>query len=609
MSFRNKRVLNLFLSLALVIGIVLGAMPLTTFADDADVKKLTIVHLNDIHGRVELDERETAIGYARLKTKVDELRKENPNLLLLNAGDTLHGTTLVNVTKGETMVDLMNLVGFDAMVPGNHDFNYGYDRLLELKERAKFPIVGSNIVKESDGSSDFEPYVIKELENGLRVGIFGLGTEETKYKSHPDNTEGIKFESPVSVAEKMVKELEKEKVDFIIALVHLGIEGSLETTSKEVAEKVEGIDLIVDGHSHEILNETHGDTLLVQAESYTKNIGVVDIEIEDGKVIKKEGKLISFEEAKDYTPNEEVEKEIAKIEEINKPIVDVVVGKSKVDLEGERGKVRTGETNLGNLITDAMLKSTGADIAFTNGGGIRASISAGDIKINDILTAFPFANTLAVIEVKGSELLEALERGVDTYPDEAGHFPHVSGMVYEFNPEKEIGSRIEEVLVKGEALDPNKTYKLVTNDFMASGGDGYTMFKGKPFVAEGGLLSDVLIDYFKEVGEVAPIVEGRVRLVKEAKSVDEPKEVEKPEPSKPREEVEVKPEVKPVPKPASKPEPTSVPQVAAQKYVVESGDVLWKIARKFGKTWQELAEYNEIKNPHLIFPGQVILVP
>lgn len=613
MSFRNKRFLNLFLSLALVVGIVLGAMPLTTFADDADVKKLTIVHLNDVHGRVELDERETAIGYARLKTKVDELRKENPNLLLLNAGDTLHGTTLVNVTKGETMVDLMNLVGFDAMVPGNHDFNYGYDRLLELKERAKFPIVGSNIVKESDGSSDFEPYVIKKLENGLTVGIFGLGTEETKYKSHPDNTEGIKFESPVSVAKKMVKELEKEKVDFIIALVHLGIEGSLETTSKEVAEKVEGIDLIVDGHSHEILNETHGDTLLVQAESYTKNIGVVDIEIEDGKIIKKEGKLIPFEEAKDYTPNEEVEKEIAKIEEINKPIVDVVVGKSNVDLEGERGKVRTGETNLGNLITDAMLKSTGADIAFTNGGGIRASISAGDIKINDILTAFPFTNTLAVIEVKGSELLEALERGVDTYPDEAGHFPHVSGMVYEFNPEKEIGSRIEEVLVKGEALDPNKTYKLVTNDFMASGGDGYTMFEGKPFVAEGGLLSDVLIDYFKEIGEVAPILEGRVRLVKEAKSVDEPKEVEKPEPSKPREEAEVKPEAKPVPEPASKPEPkpepTSVPQVAAQKYVVESGDVLWKIARKFGKTWQELAEYNEIKNPHLIFPGQVILVP
>ena len=181
----------------------------------------------------------------------------------------------------------MGLVGFDAMVPGNHDFNYGYDRLLELKERAKFPILGSNIVKESDGTSDFEPYIIKELENGLKVGIFGLGTEETKYKSHPDNTKGVKFEDPVKVAKDMVKELEKEEVDFIIALVHLGIEGSLETTSKEIAENVKGIDLVVDGHSHELLNKVYGDALLVQADSYTKNIGVVNVEIEDGQVTKR----------------------------------------------------------------------------------------------------------------------------------------------------------------------------------------------------------------------------------------------------------------------------------------------------------------------------------
>lgn len=611
MNFRNRRFLNLFLSLTLVIGIVLGTVPMTAFAKDADVKKLTIVHLNDVHGRVELDEREGAIGYARLKTKVEEMRKENPNLLLLNAGDTLHGTTMVNVTKGETMVDLMGLVGFDVMVPGNHDFNYGYDRLLELKKRAKFPMVGSNIVKESDGSSDFEPYVIKELENGLKVGIFGLGTEETKYKSHPDNTVGIKFENPVKVAKDMVKELEKENVDFIIALVHLGIEGSLETTSKEVAEKVEGIDLIVDGHSHEILNKTYGDTLLVQAESYTKNIGVVDIEIEDGKVVKKEGKLITFEEAKAYTPDEEIEKAIAKIEEINKPIVDVVVGKSKVELVGERGKVRTGETNLGNLITDAMLKSTDADVAFTNGGGIRATISAGEVKVNDILTSFPFTNTLAVIEVKGSEIVAALERGVDTYPDEAGHFPHVSGMIYEFNPDKAVGSRVEKVTIKGEDLDPNKTYRLVTNDFMASGGDGYTMFQGKPFVAEGGLLSDVLTDYFKAVGEVNPVIEGRVKITKVAETVEEPKKEEKvteivEEPKK-----EEKPVVipKPVEQPKPEPEPAPAPVAAAKRYVVESGDVLWKIAKKFGRTYQELAEFNNIKNPHLIFPGQVILVP
>ncbi len=572
MNFRNKKIFSLFLSLALVIGVVIGSAPMAAFAEEADVKQITIVHVNDVHGRVELDDYEGAIGFGRLKTKVEELRKENPNLLLVNAGDTLHGTTLVNVTQGETMVDLMGEVGFDVMVPGNHDFNYGYERLIQLKERAKFPIIGANIVKEADGSSDFEPYIIKELENGLKVGIFGIGTEETKYKSHPDNTKGIKFENPVEVSKKIVEELKEKEVDFIIALVHLGIEGTLETTSKEIAENVKGIDLIIDGHSHEMLNEVFGDALLVQADSYTKNIGVVNVEIEDGKVAKKEASLISYEEAKDYTPDEAIEKAIEEIKEINKPIIDVVVGKAKVDLLGERADVRTGETNLGNLITDVMLKSTGADIAITNGGGIRASISAGDVKVNDILTSFPFTNTLAVIEVTGAEVLQALERGVDTYPEAAGHFPHVSGMTYKFDPSKEVGSRVSEVLIKGEALDPDKTYKLVTNDFMASGGDGYTMFEGKPFVAEGGLLSDVLIDYFKEVGEVEPAVEGRVAVV----------------------EVEA---------------PVEKPVEEAKEYKVKSGDVLWKIGKMFGKTWEELAEFNKLKNPHLIFPGQIIRVP
>lgn len=564
MMLRNKRVLSIFLSIALVLGILMGGAPKVAFAEEG--KTLTIVHMNDVHGRLLPDDREGGMGFGRFKTKLDELKAENPNFLLLNAGDTLHGTTLINVTEGETMVNLMNLVGFDAMTPGNHDFNYGTERLLELKSMAEFPILGSNILKEADGTSDFDPYVIKEFD-GFKVGVFGLGTEETKYKSHPNNTIGIKFEDPIAVAEKMVKELKEKEVDVIVALVHLGIEGSLETTSKELAEKVKGIDLIIDGHSHEELNMVVGDALLVQAGYYMRNIGVVELEIVDGKVSKKTASLISSEDTKDLTPNPEIEDEIKKIEEINKPIVDVVVGKAKVDLLGERADVRTGETNLGNLITDAMLKSTGADVAFTNGGGIRASIPAGEVKIQHILTSFPFTNTLAVIEVTGAEIKDALEHGVDLYPEQAGHFPHVSGMIYKFDEGKPVGERIVEVLVKGQPLVADKKYKLVTNDFMASGGDGYTMFSGRPFLAEGGLLSDVLMEHFKEVGEVEPKVEGRVVAV--------PKVEEKVE----------------------------------EKYVVKQDDVLWKIAKLFNTTWEKLAELNNLKNPHLIFPGQVILIP
>lgn len=586
---RNRRFLSLFLSLALMVGILVGVAPQVAFADGT--KTITILHVNDVHGRVSPDEREGAIGFGRLKAKVDELKVENPNVLLLNAGDTLHGTTLINVTEGETMINLMNLVGFNAMVPGNHDFNYGYERLLELKDMAEFDMVAANVSNEKDGTLYFKPYTIKEID-GIKVGIFGLATDETKFKSHPKNTEGIKFLNVIKVAEDMVKELKGEGADIIIALSHLGIEGTTTLTSKEVAENVEGIDLIVDGHSHEILNKVVGDTLIVQADSYTRNIGRVDLEIKDGKMSKKMATLFTYEEAQKLTPDPVIEEAIKKIEVINAPITEVVVGKTTVNLDGDRGNVRTGETNLGNLITDAMLKSTEADIALTNGGGIRSSIEAGEIKVDDILTAFPFTNTLAVIESTGAELILALERGVDSYPEEAGHFAHVGGMSYTFDPSKPVGKRIKDVLIAEEKLDLGKTYKLVTNDFIADGGDGYTMFKGKSFVGEGGLLSDVLVEYMRAMKEVTPEVEGRMRVVEE---VEKPVEVEKTE------NIEKPQEVK-------KPEEIKKLEAAIKRYTVKVDDVLWKIAKSFNTSWEKLAEINNLKNPHLIYPNQILLI-
>ncbi|WP_312906615.1 5'-nucleotidase C-terminal domain-containing protein [Tissierella praeacuta] len=600
MNFRNKRVVSLFLAFVLLLGIMIGALPV--FAEEAKI--LTIVHVNDVHGRLNLDEREGGIGLARLKTKVDELKAKNPNLLLLNAGDTLHGAIDINITKGETMINLMNKIGFDAMVPGNHDFNYGYKRLLELKDKAEFPMIGSNIVKEANGKSDFEPYKIFDVD-GIKVGIFGLGTEETKYKSHPSNTEGIKFEDPVEVAKKMVKELKEKEVNVIIALAHLGVDESTDANTYDVAKNVEGIDLIVDGHSHTELpnGEVKGDTLIVQAGSYLKNIGIVELEVSEGKVNKKTAKLFGYDEGKDLVPNPIIEEEIKKIEEINKSFKEAVVGKSKVNLVGEREVVRKGESNLGNLLTDAMIKATGADVALTNGGGIRASIVSGDIKVGDILTSFPFTNTLAVIEVTGEEIVKALEHGVDMYPEAAGHFPHIGGITFKFDPSKPVGSRTLDINIKGEPVKSDKKYKLVTNDFVASGGDGYTMFKGKPFIAEGGLLSDILIEYFKEVGEVEPKVEGRVVVV------ESPKPTPAPTPVKPVPQPEIKPESKPEVKPQPEVKPGAAITIEVQKYVVKPGDVLWKIAKQFNTTWEKLAEYNKLKNPHLIFPNQVILIP
>ncbi|MDY0235539.1 MAG: 5'-nucleotidase C-terminal domain-containing protein [Gudongella sp.] len=580
---RNKRIVSWVLSLVLVLGLMV--MP-SGVAFAAENQTLTIVHVNDVHGRLAEDDYEGALGYAKLKTKVDELKAEDPNLLFLNAGDVFHGTTLINVTRGETMVEAMNLMGFDAMVPGNHDFNYGYDRLIELKEMAEFPIIAANVVKEVDQSTDFDPYVIYTMDNGLKVGIFGLATDETKYKSHPDNTIGIEFTDVVEVSKEIVKELQDMDVDFIIALSHLGIDASSVNTATLIANEVEGIDMIVDGHSHDELTEglMINDVLVVQAGSYTKNIGIVNLEFEDKAWTNYEAKLIPYEEAKDLAADQEILDIIEEIELINEPIVSVVVGNTPVELDGLRENVRTGETNLGNLITDAMRESTGADVAFTNGGGIRASIAAGDIKVNDILTAFPFTNTLAVIEVTGAELMEAVEHGVKDFPAAAGQFPHVSGMKYVFDASMPVGERVTSLMIGEEPVDLNMTYKLVTNDFMAAGGDGYTMFEGKPFVGEGGLLSDILIEYVEEAGTVNPMVEGRIV----ATNV---------------------PVIVPEPTPVPTPEPTPVPSPEYKEYVVKSGDWLSKIGSMYNVEWRVLAEYNSLKNPNLIFPNQIIKIP
>ena len=576
MDFRKKRILSIFLSLALAISILLP-MGNMAFAEEAKSTKLTIVHTNDVHSRVVGDDKEL-IGYSKLATKIKELKEENPNVLVLDAGDVTHGLPIATISQGESIINLMNQVGYDAMVPGNHDFNYGYERLLQLKGMAEFPILGANVVKE-DGTRDLEEYIIKEID-GLKIGIFGLATEETKYKSNPKNTEGVNITDPIAKAEEMVKKLQEEEVDMIIALVHIGIDEESSPKSSDIAEKVEGIDLIVDGHSHTTYEEGKviSDTLLVQTGSYLKNIGVVDIEFVDGKVTNKVAKLVNFEEAVALEEDEEISNTIEELQKKNEETTSVTVGKTKVDLIGEREVVRAGESNLGNLATDAMLDITGADVALTNGGGIRASIEAGDITKGDILEVFPFGNYIVVKEVKGIDIINALEHGVRDYPEPVGGFPHVAGMSYKIDPSKEAGNRIVDLKIKGEPVDLNKTYTLATNDFMAVGGDGYTMLGEGELVGEFEGLDEALIKYIEKIGEVEYEVEGRITTVET-----------------PVEETEV---VAPTPAPAEE-----------KSYTVKAGDVLWKIAKKFGTTWQRLAEYNKLKNPHLIFPGQKILVP
>ncbi len=520
---KNKKLFSLLLSLVLTLGIFLAPLHDVVFAEDAeDITEITIVHTNDTHARIK-----EGVGFAKISTIVNGLKEEKgkENVLLLDAGDTLHGLPLASIPKGKSIVDVMNLVGYDAMVPGNHDFNYGYDRLLELNDMAKFPIIAANMQPEPEtGIRLLDKSIIKDID-GLKVGIFGLATPETKYKSNPKNTEGIEFKAPVEAARNMVAKLKDEGADIIIALSHLGMdeETAKNERSTTVAAQVEGIDLIIDGHSHSTLKEGKiiNGTLIAQTGSHTNNVGVVDITVKDGK-ISKEARLITAEEAENINEDKEVEALIERIEEENKEITSEVIGEAKVKLDGERENVRAGETNLANLITDIMLEAGNADVVITNGGGIRASIEAGEITMGDVIAVLPFGNYLVVKEVKGSDILAALEHGTKAYPEPSGGFPQVAGMTYKLDLSAEVGNRVHSVEVNDEPLDLNKTYKLATNDFMAAGGDGYTSLGGGELIVELPGLDEIVAEGIRDM----EAVEGKLdkRMTVEDKPVVEPEE-------------------------------------------------------------------------------------
>ncbi len=572
-----KKVLSIFMVMMMIFSLSTVSMA----ADDT--VHLTIVHTNDTHARIQSSS--SIMGFAKIATKVAELREENPNLLLVDAGDTFHGQTIATLNQGESITRVMNAMGYDVMVPGNHDFNYGKDRLLELKGMLNFPIISANI--ETDEGTHFLPgFIIKEID-GVKVGIFGLTTPETAFKTHPKNVEGLTFENPIERAQEMVDTL-RDYVDVLICIGHLGEDEGSVYTSKKVIEAVDGIDLFVDGHSHTTKpnGEMINDTLLVQTGSYDANLGVVDLTITGGKVVASTAKLITTAEAADVVEDQAVLDVIADVQAANDLITQVKVGETSVKLEGTRELVRTGETNLGNIITNAMLYETGAQIAITNGGGIRDSIQIGDITKGDVITVLPFGNYIITLDVKGSDIVKAIENGVTDYPAAKGAFPHVAGISYTFDPEKPAMERVTSVTFNGMPLDPDKHYSVATNDFMAAGGDEYTTLGASVQTGEYAALDEALINYLEVVDPATIQVEGRVKLY-------DPNAIEEP----------VATPTEPTP---TEPTPTPVQEVT---YTVVSGDVLWKIAKTYDTTWEILAAYNKLANPSLIFPGDVIMIP
>ncbi|HOV93309.1 MAG TPA: 5'-nucleotidase C-terminal domain-containing protein [Spirochaetales bacterium] len=486
---------------ALMLAALLVVLPGTVFAQNGtgDVT-LTILHTNDTHARIV--ESKTEVGLARVATAFNQALANNPNTILVDAGDTFHGLPIANIDQGASVVAAMNQVGYSLMTTGNHDYNYGMDRLMQLEKLANFQILAANVYK--DGKRVFTPYVIKNI-GGVRVAFFGLATPETAYKTDPKNVQGIYFSDPIVEAKAVVYDLIGQ-YDVLVCLSHIGTDKSSDPTSIQIAEAVPQIDVMIDGHSHSTLEDIQKEnktrTLITSTGAYGSGLGVVDIVVGPDKKIKsRSARTITVANSPDLQPDPYVSKMIQDLSKAQDSVLLQVVGKTAVYLEGKREIVRTQQSNLGTLLANAMLYATGADIALMNGGGIRDSIPVGDITLKQVYTVQPFGNYIQTGKFKGSELDAILENGVGKLPAADGRFPHIAGWSYTLDASKPAGDRVSNIMVNGEPVDPDKEYTLATLNFEFNGGDGYTMLVGH---AKNDFPSDaeIFVKYLQYLGTV-----------------------------------------------------------------------------------------------------------
>lgn len=534
MKKRNglKRIVTFVLAAAMVV--TMGFTPAKAYAYEAEYKivpqiakdltgKTLIIHSNDVHGAMD--------KYSQLAALRNELKARGADVILTDAGDFSQGTPYVSTTKGMYAINMMNAMGYDVATLGNHEFDYGYEQLKYNLSNAKFKVVCADVL-DAKGKPVVDANNVFTTPSGLKVGFFGMETPETQTKVNPALIKGIKFLSKgelYTCAQAQVADLKAQGVDLVVCLSHLGVDEESAPDghrSVDLLANTSGIDLLIDGHSHTLMSEKDADPAEAGNEpiqstgTKLETAGIVVIDnaskkIEDMYLVKLDDGIIkdTFISAVDKTIEDAVDAEYG-----------VEFAKSEVDLNGNKAPgVRTEETNLGDLITDALLwkvtKEKGAItvpedhiVAITNGGGIRASIKAGSVTKKDLNTVLPFGNTVAVVYVKGSELLEALEASTYCTPDAIGGFPQVSGIKFTVNtavpfaqgeayPESTyykpaaIG-RVTIDSINGKKFSATDTYAVVTNNFVAAGGDTYYAFGSATNQFDTGIVMDEAVMEF-----------------------------------------------------------------------------------------------------------------
>ncbi len=514
-----------------------SALALSSGAAFADYS-LTILHTNDFHARFEPISKydggckeESNLegkcfgGSARLVSAIADARARSNNSILVDGGDQFQGTLFYNYYKGKAAAEMMNKLAYDGMTVGNHEFDDGPETLRGFMDAVGFPVLMSNVDVSAEPALNG---VLKKSSvidrGGELIGLIGLTTEDVAEISSPGDN--VKVLDAVASVQSEVDDLTAMGVTKIIVLSHSGY-----ATDMMVASKVTGVDVIVGGHSNTYLSNTSdrasgpyptmvGDTAIVQAYAYGKYLGELNVTFDDdGNVTSATGEPLAMDASvtEDAATKARVAELAAPLDEIRKK----VVAQAAVLIDGDRANCRYKECEMGNLVADSMLarvKDQGVSIALANGGGIRASIEAGEVTLGQVFTVLPFQNTLATFQIDGAGIKAALENAVAQYddPDKDGRFLQVAGLKFTIMKDNATDQRIIDAKVDmggiWQDLDPGKVYGVVTNNFVRNGGDGYKMFKaGLNAYDFGPDLADVLVDYMTAQGKAyTPYIDGRI---------------------------------------------------------------------------------------------------
>lgn len=495
-----------------------GALLATALAASASARAepviVTFLHANDAY---EMAPEEGRGGFAPFATLLGRERAAREHAITTFGGDLISPSILSGLTKGRQMIELTNAIGVDVAVPGNHEFDFGPEVASERFAESEYPWLGTNI-RTRDGrplQGTIDLHVVEV--GGYRIGFIGLLTPETSTLSSPGRD--VAFGDPLAAAEAAAGRLrEEEGADLVVALTHMGL-----AADRELARRVEGVDVVLGGHDHDPMTVYEGGKLIVKAGHDLHYLAAADVALD--RVVGGDGKEEvvwrpagwRYVATAGVEPDPEVAAVVARWEERLGEELSLPVGETAVELDTRRSTVRGGESNFGNLVADAMRAATGADVAITNGGGIRGdrTYPAGTVLTRrDVLTELPFGNVAVLLELRGADLLAALENGVSQVEEGGGRFPQVSGLRLAFDPRRPAGERVTRVEVGDAPLDPEATYRVATNDYMAGGGDGYAaLARGRSIIdASGGeLMASTVIAHVAALGgKLAPSAEGRI---------------------------------------------------------------------------------------------------